>query len=208
MRRPSGGEPRGQVAMTRPLILGDPPCGAERSTPDFGRRSLMPKYLFIGSYTTEGARGVLGGRHRPTWRSRGPSWARFGGTVEGYYFACGAERRLHHRRSAGSPRRPPRLRSPSNASGAAALRTVVLLTPRGTQRRHEAKGTLPITVPLARLGRCGRGPGAHSEGRTRRMRVRPDCVAEGPAATSGRRPGQCRGWSRRAVGAAVHSIRR
>jgi uncharacterized protein with GYD domain len=49
----------------------------------------MPKYMFIGSYTTEGVRGVLkeGGTGR-----RGAVlelMASLGGKVEGYYFAFG-----------------------------------------------------------------------------------------------------------------------
>jgi len=88
----------------------------------------MTKYLFIGSYTTEGARGVVkeGGTGR-----RGAVielMASLGGTVEGYYFAFGGEDVYiivdlpgHAAAAAAS--------LAVAASGAARLRTVVLLTP-------------------------------------------------------------------------------
>src|SRR6266446_10628959 len=56
-----------------------------------GRRRAMPKYLFMGSYTAEGARGVLkeggsGGRAATEKLIQS-----LGGTLEAYYFAFGSD---------------------------------------------------------------------------------------------------------------------
>jgi uncharacterized protein with GYD domain len=88
----------------------------------------MPKYLFIGSYTTEGARGVLkeGGTGR-----RGAVlelMASLGGKVEGYYFAFGSED-VYIIVELPSPAAAAAASLAVAASGAASLRTVVLLTP-------------------------------------------------------------------------------
>jgi len=88
----------------------------------------MAKYLFTGSYTAEGARGVLAeggtGRRRATERLVGS----LGGNVEAYYFAFGsddfyliAELPDHAAAAAGA--------LTASASGALHVRTVVLLTP-------------------------------------------------------------------------------
>jgi hypothetical protein len=53
------------------------------------RRSARPKYLFIGKYTAEGARGVLkdgGSKRRQVARNVMES---LGGSVEAYYFGFG-----------------------------------------------------------------------------------------------------------------------
>jgi uncharacterized protein with GYD domain len=88
----------------------------------------MPKYLFIGSYTAEGARGLLneGGSARrkvaeETIRSAG-------GSVEAYYFGFGSDdfyliADLPDHASAAA------VSLTAGSSGAINLRTVVLLTP-------------------------------------------------------------------------------
>jgi uncharacterized protein with GYD domain len=88
----------------------------------------MPKYLFIGSYTTEGARGVLkeGGTGR-----RGAVvdlMASLGGTVEGYYFAFGSDD-VYIIVDLPGPEAAAAASLAVSASGGASLRTVVLLTP-------------------------------------------------------------------------------
>jgi len=87
----------------------------------------MPKYMLIGSYTTEGARGVLkeGGTGR-----RGAVLeliASLGGTVEGYYFAFGCDD-VYIIVDLPGPAAAAAASLAVAASGAARLRTVVLLT--------------------------------------------------------------------------------
>ena len=88
----------------------------------------MPKYMFVGGYTAEGARGVLkeggSGRRKAVEQVIGS----LGGTVEAYYFAFGsddfyvlADLPDNAAAAAGS--------MTVAASGAIGLRTVVLLTP-------------------------------------------------------------------------------
>jgi uncharacterized protein with GYD domain len=88
----------------------------------------MPKYMFVGGYTAEGARGVLkeggSGRRQAVEQVIGS----LGGTVEAYYFAFGsddfyvlADLPDNAAAAAGS--------MTVAASGAIGLRTVVLLTP-------------------------------------------------------------------------------
>jgi uncharacterized protein with GYD domain len=88
----------------------------------------MPKYLFTGSYTADGARGVLaeGGTGR---RAATEQLVKsLGGTIEAYYFAFGGEDFYliadlpnNAAAAAGS--------LSASASGALGTRTVVLLTP-------------------------------------------------------------------------------
>ena len=88
----------------------------------------MPKFLFTGSYTSEGARGVLkeggSGRREATEKLV----KSLGGTVEAYYFAFGsddfyliADLPSNAAAAAGS--------LSAAATGAIATRTVVLMTP-------------------------------------------------------------------------------
>jgi uncharacterized protein with GYD domain len=88
----------------------------------------MPKYLFTGTYTAEGARGVLkeggSGRREATEKLL----KSVGGTLEAYYFAFGsddfyliADLPSNTAAAAGS--------LTAAATGALGLRTVVLLTP-------------------------------------------------------------------------------
>ena len=61
----------------------------------------MPKYLYIGSYTHEGAKGLAkegaAGRRAPS-----PSWWKaLGGKLEAFYLRLRLGRLLHHRRSPG-----------------------------------------------------------------------------------------------------------
>lgn len=88
----------------------------------------MPKYLVTGSYTAEGARGVLaeGGTGRRAATEK--LVASLGGKVEAYYFAFGgddfyliADLPGHAAAAAGA--------LTAAASGAINTRTVVLLTP-------------------------------------------------------------------------------
>jgi uncharacterized protein with GYD domain len=88
----------------------------------------MPKYMFTGSYTAEGARGVIkeggSGRRKATDKLI----ESLGGTVEAYYFAFGsddfyliADLPSNAAAAAGA--------LAGAASGAIGTRTVVLLTP-------------------------------------------------------------------------------
>jgi len=88
----------------------------------------MPKYLFIGSYTAEGARGVLkeGGTGRRAATEQ--LVTSLGGTVEAYYFGFGsddfyliADLPSNAAAAAGA--------LTGGASGAINTRTIVLLTP-------------------------------------------------------------------------------
>ena len=88
----------------------------------------MPKFLFTGSYTPEGAQGVLaeGGTNRREATER--LVASLGGTVESYYFAFGsddfyliADLPDHAAAVAGA--------LTASASGAISTRTTVLITP-------------------------------------------------------------------------------
>ena len=88
----------------------------------------MPKYLFTGNYTADGARGVLkeGGSGRRAATDK--LIASLGGTVEAYYFAFGsddfyliANLPSNAAAAAGS--------LTAAASGALGTRTIVLLTP-------------------------------------------------------------------------------
>ena len=88
----------------------------------------MPKYLFTGTYSAEGARGLLkeggSGRREATEKLV----KSLGGTVEGYYFAFGsddfyliADLPSNTAAAAGA--------LAAGATGAIATRTVVLMTP-------------------------------------------------------------------------------
>lgn len=88
----------------------------------------MAKYLFTGSYTSAGARGVLaeGGSRRREMAEQIIS--SLGGTVEAYYFGFGsddfyliADLPDHAAAAAGA--------MTASASGAMQVRTTVLLTP-------------------------------------------------------------------------------
>jgi uncharacterized protein with GYD domain len=88
----------------------------------------MPKYLFIGKYTAEGARGVIkdGGTKRRQVAQQ--VMESLGGSVETYYFGFGtddfyviADLPDHAAASAAS--------LTVGASGTIGVRTVVLLTP-------------------------------------------------------------------------------
>jgi uncharacterized protein with GYD domain len=100
----------------------------------------MPKYLFIGSYTAEGARGVLkeGGTGR-----RGAVlelMASLGGTVEGYYFAFGGDD-VYIIVDLPGPAAAAAASLAVAASGAVSLRTVVLLTPEELDAATKLKAT-------------------------------------------------------------------
>ncbi len=88
----------------------------------------MPKYLFQGSYTEEGLKGLLkegGSKRREATEQLVKS---LGGTLEAYYFAFGdndfyviVDTPANVSASAGS--------LVANASGAVKVKTIVLLTP-------------------------------------------------------------------------------
>lgn len=87
----------------------------------------MPKFLFTGSYTAEGARGLLaeGGSGRRAATEK--LVASLGGTVEAYYFAFGSDdfyliADLPNATAAAAGALT------ASASGAITTRTVVLLT--------------------------------------------------------------------------------
>lgn len=88
----------------------------------------MPRFLFAGSYTAEGMRGVLAeggtGRRAATERLVGS----LGGTIEAYYFAFGGDdfyliADLPDQAAAAAAAMT------AAASGALTTRTMVLLTP-------------------------------------------------------------------------------
>ncbi len=88
----------------------------------------MPRFLFSGSYTAEGARGVLaeGGTGRRAATER--LVASLGGTVEAYYFAFGADD-FYLIADLPSQAAAAAGALTAAASGALTTRTVVLLTP-------------------------------------------------------------------------------
>lgn len=88
----------------------------------------MPKYLFIGQYTAEGAKGVMkdgGSKRRQVAEQVAQS---VGGTVDSFYFGFGSDDFYliadlpDHAAAAATS-------LTVGASGAVNLRTVVLLTP-------------------------------------------------------------------------------
>jgi uncharacterized protein with GYD domain len=87
----------------------------------------MPKYMFIGSYTADGARGLLqdgGSRRREVADEAAQS---VGGTVESYYFGFGSDdfyliADLPDHAAAAA------LSLTIGASNAVAMRTIVLMT--------------------------------------------------------------------------------
>ena len=88
----------------------------------------MPKYLFQSSFTAEGARGLLkeGGTNREAYlRALAESE---GGKLEAYYFAFG-ETDVYTILEAPDNETAAALSLAVSASGAARVRTVVLLTP-------------------------------------------------------------------------------
>jgi uncharacterized protein with GYD domain len=100
----------------------------------------VPKYLFIGSYTPEGTRGVLkeGGTGR-----RGAIlelMASVGGKVEGYYFAFGSDD-VYIIVDLPGPAAAAAASLAVAASDAARLRTVVLLTPEELDAATKLKAT-------------------------------------------------------------------
>ena len=88
----------------------------------------MPKYLFTGSYTAEGAKGVLaeGGTRRRAATDEVVS--SLGGTVEAYYFAFGGDDFYMIADLPGNAAAVAGALTGA-ASGAMTLRTTVLLTP-------------------------------------------------------------------------------
>jgi uncharacterized protein with GYD domain len=88
----------------------------------------MPKYLFIGSYTEEGARGLLaeGGSGRRAATEQ--LVASLGGTVEAYYFGFGSDDFYLIADLPGNAAAAAGALTAS-ASGAIHTRTIVLLTP-------------------------------------------------------------------------------
>ena len=88
----------------------------------------MPKYLFTGSYTAEGARGVLkeGGTGRRAATDK--LIASLGGTVEAYYFAFGSDDFYLIAELPGNAAAAAAALT-AGASGAIRTRTIVLLTP-------------------------------------------------------------------------------
>jgi len=88
----------------------------------------MPKYLFTGSYTAEGARGVLkeGGSGRREATEKLVS--SLGGTIEAYYFAFGSDDFYLIADLPGNTAAAAAALT-AGASGALGTRTIVLLTP-------------------------------------------------------------------------------
>ena len=88
----------------------------------------MPKYLFSGSYSAEGARGVLkeGGVGRRAATEK--LMTSLGGTVEAYYFAFGSDDFYLIADLPGNTAAAAAALS-GGATGAVRTRTIVLLTP-------------------------------------------------------------------------------
>ena len=88
----------------------------------------MPKYLFTGSYSAEGAQGVLkeGGTGRRAATDK--LVASLGGTVEAYYFAFGSDDFYLIADLPGNAAAAAAALT-AGASGAIRTRTIVLLTP-------------------------------------------------------------------------------
>jgi uncharacterized protein with GYD domain len=88
----------------------------------------MPKYLITGTYTAEGARGVLkeggSGRRQATEKLV----TSLGGTVEAYYFAFGSEDFYLIADMPGNAAAAAGALAAA-ASGAVGTRTIVLMTP-------------------------------------------------------------------------------
>jgi uncharacterized protein with GYD domain len=100
----------------------------------------MPKYLFTGSYTAEGAKGVLkeGGSGRRAATDK--VIESVGGTVEAYYFAFGSDdffliADLPNNAAAAA------VALNGGASGAIGTRTIVLLTPEEVDAATKLKPT-------------------------------------------------------------------
>ena len=100
----------------------------------------MPRYLFIGSYTAEGARGVLkdGGTGRRAAVLE--LMASLGGKVEAYYFAFGSDD-VYIIVDLPGPAAAAAASLAVAASGGASLRTVVLLTPEELDAATKLKAT-------------------------------------------------------------------
>ena len=88
----------------------------------------MPRYLFTGSYTADGAKGVLaeGGTGRRTATEH--MVASLGGTIEAYYFAFGGDD-FYLIADLPSNAAAAAASLTAGASGALGVRTIVLLTP-------------------------------------------------------------------------------
>ncbi len=88
----------------------------------------MPKYLVTGSFTAEGARGVLakGGSARRT--ATADLLASVGGTLEAYYFAFGSDDFYLIADVPGSAAVAAATLAAAG-SGAVSTRTIVLITP-------------------------------------------------------------------------------
>lgn len=100
----------------------------------------MPKYLFTGSFTATGAKGVQaeGGTSRA--KALREAFASVGGTMESYYFAFGSDDfyvfgDLPDNTTAAG------VALNTSATGAVRTRTVVLLTPEEVDRASGIKGT-------------------------------------------------------------------
>ena len=101
----------------------------------------MPKYLFIGSYTAEGAKGVLkeGGTARRAATEK--LVASLGGTVEAYYFGFGSDDFYLIADLPGNAAAAAGALTTA-ASGAVGTRTIVLLTPEELDTWRERLKTL------------------------------------------------------------------
>jgi len=88
----------------------------------------MPKYLFEVSYTAEGASGVLANGGSARRQAIAESIEQAGGTLEAFYFAFGGNDAYVITEYDGNVTDAAQAMAVA-ASGAATLRTVVLLTP-------------------------------------------------------------------------------
>ncbi len=88
----------------------------------------MAKYMFVASFTAEGAKGILaegGTRRRETLET---TFASLGGTLESFYFAFGSDDVFLIGELPGNAAAAAAALTTS-ATGAVQTRTVVLLTP-------------------------------------------------------------------------------
>jgi len=98
----------------------------------------MPKYLITGSYTAEGAKGLIkdGGTARRQAAERAASSV--GATVEGYYFAFGKDD-FYLIVDAPGNAAVSALSLAVSAAGGARARTVVLITPEEMDATRDLK---------------------------------------------------------------------
>ena len=88
----------------------------------------MPRYLFVGTYTPQGAKGVLAAGGTARRAAIETMVSSLGGRVESFYFAFGSDD-VYTIVELPDARTATAIALTVNGSGAISLRTVVLMTP-------------------------------------------------------------------------------